>query len=572
MRKPEETKTDNKSRKPRSANRRPNPKSTRGKQGKKDSRDPRVNFDNERVSKFDKFMDDHSNDIAWYSRFPALMKSAANISYYGNTGEKLPFGSGNANPGVMVFNYSPYLFGDGGTALNQAANSNFSFTVHANSRNTRYNAPDQQLLSLAGADALSFLALGIRVYGTMKNWEQMNYYTPKALVSAMGFDFDDLESNLSNMWFDLNDMIAQSHQIWLPNNMPIVARRFWMNTNIYEDADSIKSQYYLYSPDHILIYDETRLNTGGCLRPMTYKDAGLRNDTTGYVINLSEKTTNPNGLTWDEYKKIFFTMLGALLNSEDRGIIYGDILKAYGEGSLYTVSPIDATYKTVPVPKHAEVLSQFENLTVNPVPYTGIAQSNGGVELIPFCYYAESIPPTTDLKNDSRNFMGTHALLNFHQLNFPTPEQIVVATRCMSLQASPTFMSALVGSATSLATAEDDQRVYFPNSCGTEIISSITVYYYNYTSNSERTLKNAVWNGQYSNLSTEFLRAWTKFDWAPFIYTQIEGDDPQVARSSTAPERFDFYGDVDNYTTIDATTLAKMHKAALYSLVGMVEN
>nr|QXV86455.1 capsid protein [Rat picobirnavirus] len=569
-------------------NQRQNNGDMRGRQGRKDSDDKRVNYDNERISKFLAAMDDKSNDVAWYTKFKQLMEAAANISYYGNAGEFLPFRQGAQTiPGIMTIDYCQDLFGDGGEAINQTANSNYSFTVHGNSRNTKYNAPDQMLLKLAGKDVFAYLAIGLRVYGTMRNYEQLNYYTPKALVQAQGFNFSDLNQQLSDMLFDLNDMIAQTHQIWLPNDMPIVARQFWMNTNMYEDGESIKSQIYFYRPEYFLVYDEEASSTGGMLRPMTMDDILTGAEKTQYHITDLHVPFGPNaflqwdcdngGMTWDIYKRGFKFLISSLLDSEDRGLIYGDILKAYGAESLYTITEIDANYKTVPVSKHAEVLSQFENLTINPYYPTGIGQDPNTNTL--FSWYQEfESDQDYSLFTQPQNFMGPTALINFHGAAFPSTEQIIVATRCTSLLAQrASNMRRWDGSQFSFpaGSANPTTIPMYPTASGTEVANRATVYSFNKVASTaslsqKRVLEDTIYTG--GQIPGDLLIKWAAFDWSPAVYLPNASDDPESSVAAMSTDKNDIVMEVDNFTTVDAHVMRKIHKAALYSLLGMLEN
>lgn len=320
----------------------------RGKQGRKDSNSKRINLDNERESKFEKDMckgakwtDARSNDVSWYAKTPELLRAAASLPFSITTGAKPEFTIPEAVPGVLRIRWTPAVGGSDGNPINQAANSKYSFTVHANSRNYAYDPADQMKMILAGSQVFSAIAAGLRAYGIMHRFEQRDYYTPQALVSAMGFSYTDLRSNLANMWYGLNELIARSQQIWIPNDMPVITRWFWLNSNIYRDGGSIKAQYYIFQ------------------QRFFWK----------YVLGTSLESTNlesvawPDDCTWSQYLGFVDSLIQPLLDSQDRGIIFGDILKAYGPDKIYALNNIDNTYVVEPV-YDREVLTQIENLTV----------------------------------------------------------------------------------------------------------------------------------------------------------------------------------------------------------------
>lgn len=511
-------------------------RSVKREQPKKDSRQTRVNYDNTRESKFEKdvqeerhsrkgydkpmkgakFGKNASNDVAWYAHTPELLKAAASIPFTDIVGDRMP-ASVRSYPGIMVLRWIPNLDGD---ALNQSANSHYSFTVHANSRNYQYNGSDQMMMIMAGASLFTALANGIRAYGTMLRFNGLDKYTPSALIQAMGFDYSDLKSNLSNMWFDLNEMITRSTQIWIPKDMPVIERWFWMTSHIYKDGASTKSQYYMYVPWRYLQLNETASQYGTSLTVVTPE----------------------SGQTWAQYKTMINKMFDALLNSEDRGIIFGDLLAAYGADRIYGISGIDAGYTVEPV-YDAEVLSQFENSTVNTnCVLDGVVQDVNHVISTNWAGVA-----TADI-----TAMPGKAILNFHQLSAPTPEQIMVATRMMTLGNKVTIPSAT-------------EPGIAPATAGTEI--PVRRYIYEWTYNADGTVgftnvpDNLVLTG---NASYTLLMSHMAFDWAPAITTTTES----ATSSALAPNTRGSIGtfdpaywmmDIDMFTWIDWTVLKKMH-------------
>lgn len=146
-------------------------------QPKKDSKAKRVNFDNERLDKVEKQMrkdsgyrDCRSNDVLWYAKTPELLRSAASIPFSTTLGTKPEFTIPTAVPGVLQIDWAPTVGGMEARPINQAANSIYSFTVHANSRNYSYDPADQMKMIIAGMQVFSALAAGIRAYGVMLNF------------------------------------------------------------------------------------------------------------------------------------------------------------------------------------------------------------------------------------------------------------------------------------------------------------------------------------------------------------------------------------------------------------------
>lgn len=524
-------------------------------QPRKDSKARRVNFDNERVSKFEK--DERKwndakadtnkcNDVRWYAANEELLRSAASLPFSPVPGFKIPTSTQQSLPGIMTLTWNPAITNGANAPLNQAANSMYSFTVHANSRNQSYDAVDEMLLVLAGAQVFSSLALGIRAYGLMRRYSQQDYYTPRALLQASGFDPDDLRQNYSQMWFDLNEMIARTQQIWIPNTMPVIERWFWMNSNVYRDGDSVKAQYYMFVPAVFYKYDETTESTGGSLQPLSW-----------YSPNLSAAST-PH--TWSDYKGLVNQLIDALINSQDRGIIFGDILKAYGADKLYAIKDLPVDYTLEPV-YDREVLTQIENATVWPYLYSTSTGVGPIIQSANTDYLVQKWSQATLSAGPTINYDAPEIqVLNFHQKEVPTPAQIMVATRLKCA-------GAIVYNKNTASTWN-----YGPETAGTEVVVNVAVWNYLWNvSASTAELKVTTLDTQVTSTSIFPMFLWSAFDWCPWIYQYNGNNLPTTIAVGTKIHAnwYDMLGDWDNYTFITTEELTKMNITAVYSEFGV---
>lgn len=523
-------------------------------QPRKDSSTKRVNYDNTRVDKFekdedkDKFYKDSRNkrkapnDVKWYMRNPELLKSAGSLPFASVTGKKINVWNDSYAyiPGVMSLNWAP-AFGstsdvdsDVPIPLNQAFKSMYSYLVHANSRNYTYEYQDLAMLVLAGSQVYAALANAIRAYGVAKTYSEVNTYLPKGLLEAMGFDPDDVRKNLSHMWFDINQLIAQTNQIWIPNVLPLLERWFFLNSNVYIDANDIKGQCYVFNQAEYYMYDATATSNGGGLVPVLLNDARFN------------PTCNKK-YSWDSWREVIQTLIDALINDEDRGVIFGDILKAYGPSNIFGLQPISADYVIEPV-YNIEILTQIENFTCGPVT-RGLVQSIKG------------LIPLYDSRNPAESWQvselsPTFPVINFHQKEQPTPEQIAVATRCMTVGSIKT--TAAYGFNTSTNKVVTNVTIVRPKTCGTEIGTFVAM------------LSGSTWTTlpiRTNNFSLSTIN-WAKlcaFDWHPFLYdivlpgqSEMEGCDVNFAA-----------GDYSNYLISSHLELEPIHDACVFSLLGM---
>lgn len=526
-------------------------------QPRKDSNTKRVNFDNERLSKFERsIVPDTSNDPQWYATNAELMKAAGSIPFSNTTGAELGFKGYNSIslpnkeevariPGVCSYTWIPSLGGGNTDAINAAKDSLYSYVVHANSRNTSYTSADLMLTIVAGMQVFSFLAAGIRAYGTMRLYDQRNRYLPNALITAMGFDFNDLRENLPNMWFELNHLIAQTKQIWIPNTMPVLSRWFWMNSEVYMDSESVKGQYYMYTQSKFLQLNETANPTGTSLSWVKYSD--------GSNFSLNAKTR----VKWSQYIDIAQRLISSLVNSEDRGIMMGDILKAYGADKIYAINPISSEYAIIPS-YNREVLSQMENCTPTNPNYMEIFQDADG-RILQGSYNPFSAGST------AIHLQPRQRLINFHFPEPPTPEQIMVATRMMtagSIYSTDYKTKASVGVETEFAGTELPLSMLYVTLNANGVSS--TLDYFNRIEVPRAGAANM------PAISCDIAFNMFAFDWTPFIYLVRSGVFPTASDHTVQdPEVITAIGDYENATVIDDQTLRKLHSTALYSEFGV---
>lgn len=519
----------------------------------KDSKDRRVNYDNTRVSKFEQDTG-CSNDPSWYASNELLLQAAASIPFAWTTGMPFDFNQEVSVPGVCALHFVPFM-GTSYGAINQASHQIYSDVVHANSRNQSYDAPDLMTIILAGANVFSIIGAGLRAYGLMRRYEQQDMYTPAGILKALNWDADDLRANYSHMWFDLNRLITETRQLWIPNVMPLIERWFWMNSYVYKDAESVKAQYYAYVQDVYYQYDEKAVNTGGSLQPKTF------------VANM----------TWAKYMELVSGMINSMVNSQDRGIMFGDILKAYGADRLYSLSEITADYTIEPV-YDREVLSQMENATLWSVKgdYGPVVQDGGSHNLTHlvvnsnqsgFSHYVSAAhlnATAPDMK-----------VLNFHQKETPTAAQIMVATRMMS--------SGFVV-AGQLDPSITGKYYLAPECAGTEILRDVIVWYNSIGEDGQMQLNNkSIANvlirpaTEDSTIDYETLLLYNTFDWAPVAYEIVNNTESMNFPGGSADNTTTTIHsklhlpvcDYDNYTFLDASTLRKMHFTATYSEFGI---
>lgn len=509
-------------------------------QATKDSDSKRINEDNVRVGKLMRLLK-ADNDVTWYTRNPELLKSAASLPFATISGAPNRV-TDVLTPGILRVDINPAFGMDSlyPTALNQAGKSVYSYLVHANSRNYTYEYQDLMIMIMAGAQIFAALAAGERVYGLSKYYMEQNRYFPEDLIRACGFQPKSIRENLGKIWFQLNELIARTNQIWIPNTFPVIQRWMWLNSNIFVDSTNARAQAYVFCQPRFYKYKATYSETGGGL--VSVKVVGFADE---------------EGVTWDAYYAAVSEMIDALVNDEDRGVIFGDILNAYGSEKIYSRPAFSSDYITTPVYSQ-EVLTQIENLTIGDgtlIQCHGLTQTPDG--LSPVWQAAPSTPVVT------KGYYPEAAVLNFHDGWAPTPENIAVATRLQAIGVEKTSAwvpGANAGDPPVLGSA------WVPKTAGTEIVIAARLYRAYMDSNHARKVqKFTISNEQISSYSPtqEFTTNGDlmAFDWHPFMYKAAPISDPTLPYWAG--------GDYDNWIWLTYPEALKIHDTCVYSLFGL---
>lgn len=423
-----------------------------------------------------------------------------------------------AVPGVLALNIVPsigtYDDSNATSAVNLAAKNIYSYVRHANSGSNNYDAPDLMMTILAADQVFSAISMAVRAYGIAMNYNQLDRYTPIALLRAMGFNPDNVINNMAQFRYLINQAIARASVIWVPSDMSIVARHYWLYSNVYRDSEDRKAQYYMFVPTNFLKFEPTAETTGSSLS----------------VVSWGNSTAH----TIDDWYNMITSMLDPIISDEDMGIMFGDMLKAYGSNNLFTMNQIPDNYTIMPV-YNPEVLSQIHNATTTSVEPSGVSQKNNVI-------YQK--------KGDiSRNaFKAYLSTFNFWKAN-PDPSTVMVSSRLRS------WVDSVV--------IDTEGKETAGVKCGTEYVINFALYYYDNTNTLVRTL----FKSMNPSLTTGSIGLLSKFDWMPQF-----GDYTYHAGATVNSDTFNvnsFIMDLDNYTEITTNTMQKMHDVALFSEFGV---
>lgn len=484
------------------------------------------------------------NDPAWYASNKELLASAASFSYNAALGSPLRLdrligkGKGSAKidptsstvPGFASIHVhlTPGLALDHQSPINVAAQNAYTFVRYKNSGHSNYDPADLMLYYLAMDSVYSFFNWMKRLYGMFKSYSQYNRYTPADLIAAQYVDYNDLVDKLANFRTYINQFGARATSFCVPATMPLFIRHSWMFSNMYLDANTPKSQMYMFVPAGFYQYDETSSPHGGILKEVPIPRS--------------------KAMTLEDIKNYGDAMLNALQYSEDIGIMSGDVMKAYEQSGLVTLSAVTEDY-TVEAVYNEEVLTQIHNLTII------TADDNTDTKIV-------QDPNTGDIRYNPNFPTASNIHHDGIQVNLPyakvEPADTMVATRLTS----------------ALRTAGSDRSVF--QVCGSEFVSLFVLYNKRAsdTETSEAAYTSMKLTGQsfYGHVIIDMTKTladvrsalstiteWSVLDWAPMCAIEVT--------NGTETWLMGYAGDYNMYTFIDLPAATDMNLTAIMSLL-----
>lgn len=480
------------------------------------------------------------NDVSWYSKNPALLESVGKLSFGNPLGATFNLSNDQLTvnladdetriPGIAVINTIPGP-GEGHnftSAANIAARNIYSFVRHANSGHSNYDSVDLMLYLLAMDEAFMHYYRAIRAYGAIFAYNMKNRYAPKALVQALGFNFDDLTANLAQFRYAINAYAARLNSFAVPANMPIYKRHSWLFNGVYTDDETSKAQLYLFNTPYYRIFDPKHTGGGALISNAYPKELLIAN-----WIDIGNKLLEP------------------IVASEDLGIMSGDILKAFGTSGLLKLDPISENYSIVPTYTPV-VLDQIHNLTAVGAPKTGTNDITQDPQIGKgnLMYM-----PAVTITDDS---MLANRLLDFNKEE-PTPEDIIEGTRLQCCVKRNTNPGAPLdeGFVTSFGSEFVQDVVIFsiaPNPITKELTAVDHVFktFDTVTAGTHDTKS-------ISRMLSKYTKA-SKFKSFPLQYLVA------VLDATTKKSETRIFGELSDYTIVNRDTLHKLHDVCVLSL------
>ena len=489
----------------------------KGKQfgGKRNSRKPTCkDKDKETVAK-------PTNDPSWYSKYPQLVSDTSSLFFSNPLGAKIPklmnyagfsLGAGlETVPGMITINTIavPGYSDSANSPMNAIAREIYSFIRHVNSGSKNYDAPDLMMYLLGIDSCYSFWASCIRAYGVARMYNVRSRYLAVQHLEMMGFDPDDILSNLAQFRAEINSFAVKLSSFAAPASMDFFRRHTDMYTRVYLDEPSPKAQAYMFKLAYYYRFYNDALDGGKML----------------FTEFPSAK------LTLAQVRSVFHSLLDPIIGDEDMNVMSGDILKAYTENGIFKIPLIPEDYATEFV-YDTTVLSQIENsMSVNYLDSTsmGVIQNpeTGAIIFKPMSATGAVMIP--------------RKILNLHT-DAPTSMDVMEATRLMYTAEAAEAGSTITG-------------------FGSEIVVGYTLWNY---------INNVLTPYAFASVTDlsgpifDHIDTWNvisnvaSFNYHPrmIVWVNSEGQYKVI---------MDLY-DLDNYTTLEDTVLANISNTAMLSL------
>lgn len=510
---------------------------------------------------------DAKNDVSWYNRNPNLLLAAGSFPYPNRPGMTLQLGNrksvGTGDnftkliypiPGAMVLNWVPNI-GRSSQATDPASvlgKEMYARVRQVYSGSLDVDAPDYVMYVMALDSAFAYIAWLKRVFRCINAWSPENYFTPDGVLTAFGFSYAEianLRKDKTNLWQCINDLVLQSHKFTVPASMDVFNRHYWMSDNVYTDASSINSQFYIFNPLALYKYGEVNMPSGD-------PASGLK------MTLMPTAVTRSEPLTVQALYQFGLDLINALVAWDDAYTINGYLRRAFEGEPQFVIGEIGPTEVLTPV-YEPEVLMQIENSRCIPRGDTitdwstfNVSQDVMTNAVISDPHYTVTI--ASDLTGAVKYGMYQMEPTLSIRSDTPTVADSVVASR---LQAA-------------VEATDKGSTIEFHVDAGTEIPvmwkTSLTDtatgrYAYGIYHQLQCVTIDVAKNGSEAvaamrNVMNMLLP--TAFDWSPFsfvVFCTINGG----AFAGTFDSRICM--DVHNITSISKESLANLHKICIYS-------
>lgn len=523
------------------------------------------------------------NDISWYSRNPNLLAAAASFPYPYRPGMMLrpsmdfqdvnPAYNANVRiPGVMALEWMPSVgyATENIDPISVCAKEFYAKVRSAFSGSLDADPPDFIMYLMALDSIYTYIAWLKRLYRVLTAWDPQNFNMPDALLQAMGIsaaEVAQLRVDKVKLWQLINELVLQTRKFKCPAVMDIFNRHYWMSDNVYSDASSLNSQFYMFNLAAVYILDPNMDIPGDA----TNKAAGLR------VVKLPT-TSSPlaeGSVTAQTLYEFGLALIQALVSWDDGYLIAGYLTRAYEGVPSFTVDelPADQPFNVL---YDEEVLTQIENcrtIADGECWYSRDQTQFNGFSITANVYQnpnTNTIVSTPQVRVNSaadalsgyQVYSGMYSLDPIITLrsDAPTPVMTTIASRLTAVPHQVTNAAGTTVIAYSVGT-EIPIVWHYVLAQQTESSYGVALRQFAVYTNGGGTPGAA----EFSTISRLIIQSavTSQFDWSPLFYSV-----GRTLASETTQEvftNFQLHGDIHNVTTVERETMRNLHKVCILS-------
>lgn len=485
---------------------------------------------------------DARNDFTWYNKNPYLIEATARLPFPYRPGMSIPLGvtasikgqeavtkyTSREIPGIMVINYAMSVgFSRDVTSPASLVTKEMYARVRKAFSGSLSVDPPEFLMYIMGIDSIyNQISEMKRVARIINSFSPQNYLVPETLLKSLcptAPIIEDLMAAKVEIFGYINELVGMVNKFYVPGDMSIFNRHYWLGDNVYTDDASLNSQWYIFKNKY-----HYKLNISG-----TYTNL----EATEFVYNSTDSASYCR--QWYNHIK---TLIGQLANSEDAYTINGYFERAYEGVPSFKIEPFGLDEQFLPV-YEPEVLAQIENSMA-----IDVVKASLDVSQVSRTNAIWSTPYTASVTGGAYTTNIFSSLLSIRS-DKPDVVQVVEATR---LHPGMDPVTNKVGSSTT------GQHYVYPAS---EIVLNYTVQtrggqIADLSPNSGTILFNS--GGIDKDLYLYWINvfsALTQFDWCP-IFTAYD----------VTTEGVWVFGDIHNVTTVGVDVMQQMNKVCLYSM------
>lgn len=462
--------------------------------------------------------DKSCNDPAYYNKYPNDYKNSMDYPWFKIISRPLSIMAETGDPEIgplqislpqiMRIGYAPTI----GRATQSTDPVNKCFNIvmadlyaKTTGASLGFQAADLAMEQVSLASLIGAVGQLKRALEVTDFWITKNQIYPKALLSSMGYSWEDLTTNKAVYVTKLNALIHQLNSMQLPKFLDVPQLYYTRSHSVYTDEDSEYGQIYYFWQEGFYKYEDTNMKA--------------------VFTKFSDKPITPwTGSLWRTHLQQVQDAVDAWYNSSDFYTINGALLRAYKSSALITLD--DATTDNIINPgTDKSMLMQIMNMDI-------------GVDLTSLDI-TQAPSKNAILCSPHSEFHGGTRVIRW----FDSDENITIDDKCEM---------------TRLCVATDANGVVL--SCGVDLISTIELFALdpnNYTK-----AKSFGFVKQEVRVQDD---ATTGSLWPAILCNNFRYQ-PRVSLYHDKVSTATLMGDVYNYTTISTNMIDNMNTVAMYSI------